>query len=98
MSTTGDLATAAADVTAKLQAMRDAREAVLGKNDDVAAVLTTEQAALDTANQAYTAALVTARDATGWTAANVAFDEATSEYLDAKANFETVLQQLEPLE
>lgn len=98
MSTAADLATAAGDLAAAQAALASARAAVLAKNDDVAAVLTTEQAACDTANAAFTAALATARDATGWTAANNAAEAATTAYFDAKATFETVLSELESLE
>lgn len=98
MATVAELATVSASLAAKQQALIDAREAVLSKNDDVAAVLVTEQAAVDTANAAFNAALATARDATGWTAANEALEAANMEYLDAKANFEMALSQLAPLE
>jgi hypothetical protein len=98
MSTYADLSTVALalhDAQATLQTKRAALEA---KEPSVAAVLTTEQAAIDSATATFEAAREVARESTGWNTANAELSAAQTAYTDAKLNWETVISSLAPLE
>lgn len=98
MSTYQDLATAAADVGAALDTLQTKRAALEAKGPAVEAVLTTEQAAIDSATAAYNAAREIARESTGWNAANAELATAQATYTTAKNNFDLVVGGLTPLE
>lgn len=62
----------------------------------VAALITTEQAALDAANAAFIAARASARTSTGWDAVFAAQQSAQADRDAAYADFETAVTQWEP--
>lgn len=98
MSTYADLSTVALAVHEAQSALQTKRAALEAKEPSVAAVLTTEQAAIDTATATFEAAREVARESTGWNAARAELDAAQTAFIDAKANWETVVGGLPPLE
>lgn len=98
MSTVSELADAAALVRDTYATLVAAREGVATKNDELAAMLADEQAAIDAAYAVMNAARPVAEEAVGLSSLNATLDAAYAAYYEAKSNFEEVMRSFEPLE